>query len=222
MNRKLLATVSATALFCGQLGVGVVHAADLSVGAGPPAFPPVAIAGPTDWNGVYFGGALGAGYLDALVAPDSDDDRGEAGVLAGLTLGVNFQHSMGALWGIEADVSIADLQPGLGGSHHILTADFVSSIRGRLGVVRGDNLIFATAGAGFLTGMSDSSDGDAFTNFTKVRAVVGGGVERMVSENLSVKVEGLAFLGSDKFSGPSEPDTMKNLYMFRTGINFHF
>jgi outer membrane immunogenic protein len=173
----------------------------------------------SSWDGFYFGGHMGAGYVLGELAHGSDDYAfTKGGMLGGLQLGYN-QDGGGFIWGVEADVSFADLQRQ--NAAHMIGADGMSSIRARLGAEIGNGaLAYLTVGAGALWGTSQSSDGDG-GDYVVWRPVLGAGIEAPLNEHLTIKAEGLAFLGSDSPSGVSDPNRLKDVFTARLGINYH-
>ncbi len=205
MKKFLLCSASALAI---TIATSSVRAAD-------------EIAAPMDvgWNGWYFGGHLGAGKTTNRLAEVSDDaDVSKGGALGGLQLGHNWDDG-NYIWGIETDVTFADLQRVYGG--HSVAPDGIASIRGRLGKEIGSGAFaYVTGGAAVLWGTTTSSAGDS-SAVVNWRPVVGAGVEAPLSNNLTIRAEGLAYFGSDTESdGISEANTLDNVYVARLGINY--
>lgn len=134
-------------------GVGIfaasiasVSAADLPGGGEPPVYDD---AGPSKyrydrpaigWNGFYLGGHIGSATGDA-------DTVGAVGLHAGF----NWQNPSNFVMGIEGEYTGLDA----------VDADALASIRGKLGVVYGKSLIYATAGVGFLDAETAGDDVEA-------------------------------------------------------------
>jgi len=64
------------------------------------------------------------------------------------------------------------------------------------------------------------------TTKVAVRPVVGVGIESMITERISLKAEGLAWIGEDKFSwhpsgNNSSQGVMDTMGTIRLGVNFH-
>lgn len=217
-RKHLLCGVAAAALMVATAVSTQVFAADLGVAPSPA---PAYVAEPVrNWAGFYFGAHLGAGRTNGDLSVGSTDiSWSTGGALAGLQLGYNFPATAGGLiWGFEADVSFADLTSD-GTSHHI-NIDTIGSIRARLGMPVGNALAYVTAGAAVLAGTTDSSD-EAGYSYTEWRPVAGFGVEAWVTDTISVRAEGLGYFGNQCPSGPSECNTIKNVYVGRIGINFN-
>ena len=220
-SKQLLSGVAAAALMVAFTVSAEVSAADL--GAAPaPAF----IAEPSpDWAGFYFGGHIGAGRTEGVLAITSSDiPYDTAGALAGLQLGYNWQAS-NFVWGIEGDVSFADLATS--DDSHNVYVDVLASLRLRLGmpVANGNALAFVTAGAGVLSGLSTSSTRSDSVDFDEWRPVLGIGVEGFVNDTVSVRAEGLAYIGDDTIhhrNNSDDPNSVETVWVARLGVNFHF
>jgi len=172
------------------------------------------------WQGFYFGAHLGAGRTSGVLSPGSDDEAySTGGALAGLHLGFNWHTGGNWVWGIEGDVSFADLMHSV--SEHAISVDVLSSIRARLGMPVGNALVYVTAGAGVLAGTTGSSNESDNSSFSVWRPVAGLGVAAPINDTISVRAEGLAFIGDDAPSGPSERNTIETVYVARIGIDFH-
>jgi outer membrane immunogenic protein len=147
--------------------------------------------GSSIWGGLYIGAHAGIGWssYDATVGGHhySDDDTDFIG---GLQVGYNWAMSEDMLYGVEADYTF-------------INGD-VGTIRGRIGKVIGDKMIYATAGIAF------PDDGDA--------GFVGGlGVEWDLShrwQNVTAGVEGLYYTTSDDY-GDSDA------FALRGRVNYH-
>jgi len=180
---------------------------------------------PAQWDGFYIGGFAGANIGDATDGTSSNDFQGYEDDLAiGIQAGVNFDQG-DYVWGIEADAGTG-LQHG-GGSDHTLSAEGLVSIRARLGMkVEDQTLVYATAGLGILFNKAvSSSAGSQNSEETAFRPVLGIGVEHLVTRSISLKAEGLAFIGDDKLyydSSENDGGKLHNIYSARIGINVHF
>lgn len=173
-------------------------AAALLISAAPVSAQPV-IGGP--WSGLYVGGNVGnafspnkLSFSDSSTAQDLGfraQDNGDR-LLGGVHLGYNFQPG-GVLFGVEGDTDWAK------------NVDYLSSIRGRVGVPVGPALIYGTAGAAFEGSHErfsvNSTAGGISTfdrNLHKTGWTAGGGVETFVMPAVSVGAEALYYdLGGD-------------------------
>ena len=141
---------------------------------------------------------------------------------AGLQMGANFDAGS-FIWGIEGDV-------GLGGlswwamDDDLFSLDLISSIRGRIGVPINNHLLYATAGVGVLVGTGIDTDTTPNRDTgSAIRPVVGLGFESMLTPSMSVRAEGLAYIGDDVLANNdtigARIDTVGQL---RVGVNYFF
>jgi opacity protein-like surface antigen len=156
-----------------------------------------------------------------------EDNRDDVAVVGGLHVGYNWQRQS-ALLGVEADADFAD------------GFDYIASLRGRLGYVAGDFLLYATAGIA-LAALDDNtvtfktplaSHSFERGDDTLVGAVVGAGVEYKVASNLSVGLEGLYyFFGEESNSynitegGTSyriSEEVDNDVWTVRARVSYHF
>jgi outer membrane immunogenic protein len=153
------------------------------------------------WTGFYVGTHLGYGWSDVDWQGVSDSLNG-SGWLAGGQLGYNWQK--GALiFGVEADASTTwmDGSGGAGCCGH--DVNWLASVRGRLGVAVNDNrtLLYGTAGVAWADVDYSAAGFNGFSD-THVGWVAGGGIEHMLSQNLSARVEYL-YYGFNDASAPA-------------------
>ncbi len=178
-----------------------------------------------NWERFYVGASFGSN-LGRIEDRDSTLFAYTAhGFASGLQMGMNFDAGS-FVWGIEGDV-------GLGGlAVYATTAksaslDVVTSLRGRVGLPVDNHLIYATAGVGILFGSADSNNSShGLESDSVVRPVAGLGFESMVTPSLSVRAEGLAFIGSDTLVkwDPSESEGvhLDTVGQLRLGVNYFF
>lgn len=187
------------------------------------------------WNGLYAGvhaeylwGDADLGLTFVAPVPDGEADGWAGGVTGG------YNHVSGAfLFGVEADIALADVE---GTAPYLETGflegltvdlDWLSTIRGRVGFAQENFLIFATGGLALgglqadYYGVSSSQALDA----TASGYTLGGGVEMMLSDQLSAKAEYLFVdLGREDLdlsvAGFSSVDFEASLVKF--GLNWHF
>jgi outer membrane immunogenic protein len=250
-------------------GTSLASAADLPArrAAPPPPLLPV-----FTWSGFYIGAHAGAildnsrlqiapsgaftgaafAATNGLRSPsfNQDDTDGTGGVQAGY----NFQFGS-VVAGVEADIgrgpdrrnnlNIAVLPAPLVGSFTGSVnskADFVGTVRGRLGFAFDRFLVYGTGGFAYAntetqTDVIFSSAGDRYVgNFsdTQTGSVYGGGVEYMLTENITLRGEYLHYdLGRVRSAslpafggalGNFTYDTrLKNVFdVARAAINFKF
>ena len=113
--------------------------------------------------------------------------------MAGAQIGCNWQSGQ-IVYGLEADVSFADISESFGPFE--ASIDFIATARGRLGYLLTPNLlVYGTAGFGIVGGSASvniagfgRSGNDTETDF-----VYGLGVEGKFSDKLSARIEYLAF-----------------------------
>ena len=140
MRKFKLGLMVGTALLIGGLHIDAASAADM-------IYPEAG----RDWSGVYVGGFVGAAGGEVYFGSDSTFNSA-TGVMGGLQLG--FDYDLGNfVIGVVGDVAITEmttLEPVDVG--HQYSADFLASIRGRIGMDLGDTLVFASAGGGWING----------------------------------------------------------------------
>jgi outer membrane immunogenic protein len=209
--------------------------------------PGIAFAQSTkDWSGPYIGVSLGAllgsdslnfAYTNANGAPSKVDVPvlGPAGTV---TLGYNAQRGS-FVYGIEADGSLiagsGTISPN---SISTVTSRLNSllSLRGRLGLVNGNLMTYATAG---LAGGYGSFD--AHLNYGSQNPIVnasaagvvygplaGVGTEYALNDRMSLTAEGtVASLGTltatgDNGKGSYTASSRQTAITLKSGVNFHF
>jgi outer membrane immunogenic protein len=179
---------------------------------------------PSAWSGFYVGGHLGAA-LDqrAFSIQDLSDAQdlflpspAEDQILIGLHGGYNWQVQQIVL-GVEGDVSFSN------------DANYLASIRGRLGFAPWDRLLlYGTAGAAFI-GLDEpfaiviaSQDSSPFTrNRTATGFVAGGGAEYRVLPNTSLGAEGLFYdFGSSSTLLSTPIEVGGEPFVFKDDLNF--
>ncbi|MEM1376581.1 MAG: outer membrane beta-barrel protein [Pseudomonadota bacterium] len=206
---------------------------------------PSASADERVWVGPYFGVSLGLGLLDSdgdLADSSSYIDLGALdtiGVLGGVQLGWNFQRG-DVLFGLEGDVSLVDLGGRLPSADDVpsnstrtddflLNTDYFATLRGRIGFVDDDVLVYGTFGAAFIGGDIYDFGSEEGRNVATVAPVIGAGIEWGVSRNLSLRMEGLytSFNYGIDLSDFSIADSDSNytpegIVMARIGLNYRF
>ena len=149
----------------------------------------------------------GYGWSDAdwQVNPAPGFSQGGSGGLLGGQIGYNIQMNQ-LVFGIEGDLSKTwiDGSSSCGGafgcSHSI---NWMASLRGRLGVAVNNNrtLLYATGGAAWADVDWAGSLGTGLSK-TQTGWVAGGGIEHMLTQNLSARVEYL-YYGFDGLTAPA-------------------
>lgn len=249
MNRlSILAVIAASSV----LSTGVAVAADAVVDE------VVVVENAFDWSGVYVGAHLGYGWGNASFFSSEDDDFGNDdfdgsptfspdpdGVLAGIQAGYNWQTNS-FVFGVEADASWSgmdgDASDTLQSGSYFLDADtdieWLASLRGRAGFAWDRFMFYGTGGIAFARTetniTSDFSGTVVSTSHSDDQTgwVLGGGVEAMVTSNVSLRLEYLHYdFGDDNYF--YQMDTVPDSYdlfgdadldvdAIRLGVNFHF
>jgi outer membrane immunogenic protein len=196
------------------------------------------------FQGLYFGLHGGytwqnvSGVFDNAATPTSLAPLDNNGALVGAQLGYNVQYNW-FMMGVEGDASaltgspktVTD-NPGLATSA-ILSADssYLASIRGRLGFVVQNVLLYGTAGVGFSRFTFEESAPN--TNFygklrtTDTAGVYGGGIEWKLAYGVSVRGEylhydtGRSVYIPTSFQNADNGDVVnfQNIDVARAGIN---
>lgn len=171
-----------------------------AVSAAVPASAQSILGGP--WSGFYIGGHAGAAFdpnrlsfTDLSTAQDLSFAPHNSGntFLGGVHAGYDFQPGP-LMFGVEGDVSFAK------------DINYLSSVRGRIGVPTGPFLIYGTAGAAFegsrekFTVFSPSPGIFNFSrDINKTGWTAGGGIDYMMMPGVSLGVEGLYYgMGRDR------------------------
>lgn len=218
--------VFASALLFGA--ASAANAADLIVEDAPMA----EIAATGDWTGAYVGGHLGwvSGTVDfeTLPTPGFTGTYDIGGWLLGAQGGYNWQMDTFVL-GVEGDVSLGDVTSDLDETIFIdRHVNWEASLRARAGVAFDAILLYATAGVAVANSTSELF-GIVDDTQTHVGWTVGAGVEAMVAENVSAKVEyRYSDFGAAQYDfftiippGLSTESTITQ-HSLTAGVNFHF
>jgi outer membrane immunogenic protein len=191
---------------------------------------------------------------DPFAPPLHHKDFKVNGLALGFHAGYNWQAGQW-VYGIEGDVTItpgwndkltntafANENTTLDGSLFAQTQiDWLSSIRGRLGMTFNRTLIYATGGIawarGSYTAGSSTPGQDSRHRFTATGGVVGGGAEWKATPNVSFRIEGLyyifdrktdIFVPSQSFNPPATFSNVagdyfkfNNIGVVRVGVSWH-
>lgn len=229
--------IAAAGLIASAMLVPAAVAADL--GGGPPVYRSIKDAPyvrPFTWSGLYVGAHIGYGWTDTdwdFGAGGAFSDSGRGG-LAGGQIGYNWQVGR-IVFGVEGDISSSWMDGTTGCPAGAFTCDhsvnWMASARGRLGVAVNDNrtLLYGTAGAAWadvdLT--SNAVPGGGFSK-TASGWVAGAGIEHMLTEKLSARIEYL-YYGFDSIDAPAgtlDPGLPAKLdlssQVVRFGLNLKF
>lgn len=167
----------ALALAVPLAAAGPALAADM-YGA-PPAQPYAAPVAQAPWNGAYIGVQGGHGW------GGNELNGGNAGIYGGInaTVGSNF------VAGVEGDINVSGQNTSrvIGPNYYKYDSNWNGSVRARAGVAFDRVMPYATGGVAFADDSIKTFG--ASSSKTKVGYAIGGGVESMVTDRISVKGE---------------------------------
>jgi outer membrane immunogenic protein len=196
-------------------------------------------AGPAPiWDGLYLGGHVGGGFgtFDQSCPTCLKISIDHDGVVAGIHAGYNFTAGS-AILGVEGDMSWTDIEGSKnyrftnGYAEVTTSANYLASIRGRIGLPVQNMLFYATAGVAWTEAEAAAKInviGNGSVSFSGtekfVGYVVGGGVEAKFTNNMSGRVEALyyGFDDEDKNNFGSTTDTTFDVTVVRAGLSYHF
>lgn len=204
-----------------------------------------------DWTGWYLG--LHAGYGEAGTdgifdsselpgAPEEatyGDNLDANGLIGGIQGGYDWQTD-GFVWGLEADISLTDLKDDVGddgGNDRIeFDLDALASLRLRAGIAADRALFYVTGGVAYASGeftvIDDAGPGEdtGSVDLDAFGGVVGGGAAFAISDNASLRLEGLYYifdeekdtsnLTSDSDDGDSL--SLEDVFVIRAGLDWRF
>lgn len=234
---------------CSVVSVQLACAADLATK--PPPYSPSLHY---HWTGFYVGGNIGYGWdnIDDTTSsingnfPTSTTSSEANGVFGGGQVGYNYMLNPNFLIGIEADLDAADLSVSHGEciepsrcAQTDSKLDWFATVRGRMGYVQNDWLLFATGGVAWVdarttrtltAGLNPAALGQADTvSGTNIGWTVGGGVEYGFAPNWSVNLE-YRYIQVDTgrdfiYTVPAADvhvDTTDHINTVRVRLNYHF
>ena len=241
MNKYLLAGLACSVTLIG-VGRGA-QAADLGSYQPPRAYappPPVAYVQPWSWSGFYLGiqGGRAWGQTDAVSGPfntsfDQTYSYGTRGFVGGAHAGYNWQAG-NIVFGLETDIETTGLHgTGFGslGYGHRTNADWLGSLRGRLGYAAGNTLFYGTGGLAYGDVTIDKSFGrgiPAFASYSEMRTgwTLGAGVEHAFTPNITARLEyRYTDLGGGDFTSATANSADHSDTAFsavRAGLSFKF
>jgi outer membrane immunogenic protein len=217
--------------------VGMIAAGGGSAEAASPAY---------DWSGLYVGAHVGLGWAgfsgvteNGASSASFADKLNLTGVAGGALAGYNWQWD-NVVVGIEGDVTIPDwkdsqLAPtsddeGLSGK-----ANLLATVRARLGYTVDKALFYVTGGLAYAdasaTSWRDGSTGKV--DFSTLGGVVGLGAEGVITDSLSLRMEGLYYMFGDNKSAenlpPDSPESnsgdhlgLDNAFTLRVALSYRF
>jgi len=185
--------------------------------------PPAVYERPFSWSGLYIGGHVGYGWSDIdwqdALGPGSHDGKGW---LAGGQIGYNLQSGQ-FVFGVEADFSSTWIDGGTACCGHEF--NWLASVRGRAGLAFNGNrtLIYGTGGGAWADIDYTAPGVTGFSN-THFGWVAGGGIEHMLTQNLSARVEYLHYSFDDATGtvGGLATTVEPKLDTVRFGLNLKF
>jgi outer membrane immunogenic protein len=207
-----LALLGATFLV-GASAVSGAYAADVYSRGGLKDTGPVDYAPAITWTGFYVGIHAGSTFNDE-VAVDVDvldlslEGEADEQFVAGLHFGYNWQTARNFVLGIEGSVRFPSDSDDFG-------ADYLASIRGRLGYAFDRTLIYGTGGVAFL-GWDENTFDETTTGW-----VAGAGVEHKLRDNLSLGLEGLYYSFDDDFANGAI-EVERDLWTIQARLTYHF
>jgi outer membrane immunogenic protein len=229
-KRTLLAGAAAFALSSTS-----AFAADVPVKA------PKAAAALHDWTGWYGGYYAGLGVSQTTVRSDSRSgsfDISSAGPAGGLQGGYNWQLTPHWVGGVEGDIGHLGIDRALQEFDNNVVfgrgTSWYGTIRGRLGLTSGPSLFYATGGVAFVKAKGDfdvirqTTVDKSRSSTTAIGWTLGGGIETLLGNNWSAKVEYLYIdAGVQNVFNPNlgDGDTAhfdSRFHIFRYGLNYKF
>jgi outer membrane immunogenic protein len=190
-------------------------AADLPAKKQAPAPMSQSMSRAFSWNGVY--GGFNGGYGSGNFTSDGKGAFGSpSGGLLGLTAGYNYQMPNNWVVGLEGDIAMGNIKSsGNTGSSELR---YFNTLRGRLGYATDRILPYVTAGyAGGTTHDDTGSTSDTYHHGW----TAGAGLEYAITDNWSVKGEGLYVRLEDK-TYPNGGNSGADLGIARIGLNYRF
>lgn len=170
----LLATVAGAGL------MSSAYAADLIIEE--PVVEEIGVVDVGTWDGPYIG--IFAGYAWGNYEEDNGFEADLEGWLIGAAVGANFTVTDGIVAGVVADLAWSDI--GFDNGVYSFNADWIGSLRGRLGFDGGQFMPYLTAGLAVAGATAESSISGLSDSNTHIGWTAGAGVEFAATENLSV------------------------------------
>lgn len=166
-----------------------------------------------NWTGFYAGAHAGWGWGDTT----SGDLSGYA---IGAQLGYNHQLVSGMVLGVETDLSFSGVDGATAGG--VFTADYIGTLRGRLGYAFDRILLYGTVGLAYAGG--DLRVGAFSSDQSHYGYAIGLGIEGMVTNNVSLRLEYLyTDFGTRTYQTVLGPRAVGfDASQLRLGVNYRF
>ncbi|MBV2185757.1 MAG: porin family protein [Rhizobium sp.] len=186
-----------------------------------------------DWTGFYIGGHLGGGrsIVDWTFDVGTTADHEGDGIFGGAQVGYNFQSGAWVL-GAEADISASGIEGDTDCPNPVYScsseAQWLSTVRGRIGYSFDNLLVYGTGGLGigrFEMRTDDGAGDDGSDSKTDTGWVAGAGIEYAFSPRWSVKAEYMYYdFGSSSYEVyPGQgADIDQRFHTGKIGVNFKF
>lgn len=205
MKKFLLSGVALAAF------IAAVPASAADMARRGPVYKAPAAAPLFDWTGFYIGAHGGYGW-------GSFGGLDPSGAFGGGQIGVNWQFAPNWVWGVEADISGANMDDSVAGVS--VKTDMFGTARARLGYTVDRTMFYGTGG--FAWADTKASLAGASSSETNYGWVLGAGIEYAFAPNWTAKVEYLhADYGSDTYSGAGITGDLKNDTL-KVGVNYLF
>jgi outer membrane immunogenic protein len=226
MSKTSFVSVSVAALL---ISLTAAKAADLPTVAPQDA---IVSASVYDWTGFYIGAQVGyaGGDADRVNTAGFANDFNIDGVVGGIHAGYNHQVN-NWVFGVEADIELSGIKgddAGVGGAVDTLEAEWLGSVRARIGYAFDRTLVYATGGVAFAGVDANANNGAASISDdnTHIGWTVGAGVEHAFTNNITARIEYRYTDFSDKSYalGPAFADANYELdsHAVRVGVSYKF
>jgi len=166
-----------------------------------------------NWTGFYAGVHAGWGWGDSTGGDLS-------GHVLGAQIGYNYQMVSGLTFGVETDITFSGIDGAVAGG--AFTADYIGTLRARIGYAFDRVLIYGTGGFAYaggdlkVAGLSNDQDHYGYA--------IGFGIEGMITSNVSARLEYIyTDFGSRTYQtvvGPAGVGFSSSL--LRAGVNYRF
>lgn len=166
-----------------------------------------------NWTGFYVGANAGYAWGSAIGGDPS-------GGVIGLTGGYNYQFSPNMVIGAETDIAFSSA--GTTVAPRKFESDYLGTLRARLGYSVGNVMFYGTAGAAY--GKNELSQGGLSNDQMHWGWTIGAGVEAMLTQNVSAKLEYLYVdLGKENYQSVIGAQGIGyTTSLLRGGVNYRF